>query len=172
MDRRVDIAVAAAFLFLGAFMIWGASEIKQGMVRDPIGPRAAFYVCGGVLVLGAVAVIVGHLRKWSLQASHAVRNEGTADEVGYPSSAWRVWGLMGLVGCFALLFERLGFLLSVPLFVFIALAALGKRNWVGMVIVAVIFTAVNYGIFAQVLNLRLPVGPLTQLFRDLGWITL
>jgi hypothetical protein len=41
-----------------------------------------------------------------------------------------------------------------------------------MVALAVSFTAVFYVIFAQVLNVRIPVGPLTQLFRDLGWIYL
>lgn len=172
MDRRIDIAVAASFMLLGAFMIWGASEIKQGMMRDPIGPRMAFYVCGGILMLGAAAVILGHLRRWSLWPGHMVRNEGTADESGFPSSAFRVWSLIAFVVFFALAFEPLGFLLATPLFVFGALALLGKQNWPGMALTAVIFTALTYGIFGQVLSVRLPVGPFTQLFRDLGWITL
>jgi putative tricarboxylic transport membrane protein len=172
MDRRIDIAVAAAFLLLGLFMIWGASEIKQGMMRDPIGPRAAFYVCGGLLVLGAAFVILGHVRRWLAQPGHLVRNEGTADEDGFASSGTRAWVLIGAVVCFALLFQPLGFLLATPLFVWVALAILGKRNWVRMTAIALIFTALTYGIFGQVLSVRLPVGPFTQLFRDLGWINL
>jgi putative tricarboxylic transport membrane protein len=172
MDRRIDIAVAAAFLLLGLFMIWGASEIKQGMMRDPIGPRAAFYVCGAILALGAAGVIAGHLRRWSLYSGPIVDNEGTADEADYPASALRAWSLMVLVACFALVFEPFGFLIATPVFIVAALAILGKRNWPGMVLIAAIFTALTYGIFAQVLSVRLPVGPFTQAFRELGWITL
>jgi hypothetical protein len=38
--------------------------------------------------------------------------------------------------------------------------------------VAAVFTAVFYLTFAQLLSVWLPVGPFTDLFRDLGWITL
>jgi putative tricarboxylic transport membrane protein len=172
MDRRIDIAVAAAFALLGLFMIWQAGLIREGMMRDPIGPRMAFYVCGGVLAIGGVAVIAGHLRRWSQQAHHLVRNEGTADEMDYPSSALRAWALIALVAVFAALFQPLGFLIATPLFIVGALAIMGKRNWVAMVVIAVIFATVTYVIFAQILSVRIPVGPFTPLFRQLGWINL
>jgi putative tricarboxylic transport membrane protein len=172
MDRRIDIAVAAAFALLGLFMIWQASLIREGMMRDPIGPRAAFYACGAVLVIGGAVVILGHLRRWSQQAHHLVRNEGTADEMDFPSSALRAWGLIALVTIFAVLFQPLGFLIATPVFIVAALAVMGKRNWGVMAVIAVIFTAVTYGIFAQILSVRIPVGPLTPLFRELGWIVL
>lgn len=172
MDRRIDIAVAAAFALLGLFMIWQASLIREGMMRDPIGPRAAFYACGAVLVIGGVVVILGHLRRWSQQAHHLVRNEGTADEMEYPSSALRAWAVIALVAVFAGLFKPLGFLIATPLFIVSALAIMGKRNWVTMALIAAIFTAVTYVIFAQILSVRIPVGPFTPLFRELGWIVL
>lgn len=177
MDRRIDIAIAAAFLLLGLLMIWGASEIKQGMMRDPIGPRGAFYVCGAILSLGAASVIVSHLRQWSRHsrptfARHTVDSQGTADEAAFAASAPRAWALIALVSGFALVFEPLGFLLATPLFIFVALTIVNKRNWIGMALTALIFTALTYGIFAQVLSVRLPVGPFTRLFRELGWVTL
>ncbi len=172
MDRRIDIAVAAAFALLGILMIWGAAGIKEGMMRDPIGPRAAFYVCGGVLVLGGIAVIVGHLRRWSAQAHHMVRNEGTGDEMEYPSSALRAWALVAAVTGYAAVFEVLGFLIATPVFLVVALWIMGKRRPVPMLAIAVIFTVVVYVIFAQALGVRIPVGPLTPLFRGLGWINL
>jgi putative tricarboxylic transport membrane protein len=172
MDRRIDIAVAAAFAALGVFMIWQASLIRDGMMRDPIGPKAAFYVCGAILALGGLAVIVGHLRRWSQQRHHLVRHEGTADEMEYPASALRAWGLVAVVVAFAALFKPLGFLIATPAFILCALAVMGKRNWGVMVIIAVVFSVVTYVIFAQVLGVRMPVGPLTSLFRSLGWVNL
>jgi hypothetical protein len=172
MDRRIDIAVAAAFALLGVFMIWQASLIRDGMMRDPVGPKAAFYVCGAVLAIGGVMVILGHLRRWSQQAHHMVRNEGSADEIEYPASALRAWGLVAIVAIYAGLFEVLGYLIATPAFLMAALAVMGKRNWVGIVLVAVIFSVASYLVFAQALGVRIPVGPLTPLFRSLGWVNL
>lgn len=172
MDRRIDIAVAAAFAALGLFMIWQASLIRDGMMRDPVGPKAAFYLCGGVLAVGGLAVMVGHLRRWTRQAHHKVREQGTADEIEYPASALRAWGLVAIVVLYATLFTPLGFLIATPLFILAALAVMGKRNWRGMILVAVIYSGATYLIFAQALGVRIPVGPFTQLFRSMGWVTL
>lgn len=172
MDRRIDVAVAAAFAALGAFMIWQAGLIREGMMRDPIGPRAAFYVCGGVLLVGGLVVIAGHLRRWSRQAHHMVRAEGTQDETEFPASALRAFALIGAAVAYAALFEVLGFLIATPLFIGAALAVMGKRNWVSVAVIAVVFTVVAYVIFAQVLSVRMPVGPLTPWFRELGWVRL
>jgi len=172
MDRRIDIAVAAAFALLGLFMIWQAGLIKDGMMRDPIGPKAAFQVCGGVLLIGGLVVIAGHLRRWSSQARHLVRNEGTADEAEYPASALRAGALVAVALAYAALFIPLGFLIATPLFILGALAVMGKRNWLPMVVIALVFTGVTYVVFAQVLSVRIPVGPFTPLFRQLGWVVL
>lgn len=172
MDRRIDIAVAAAFAALGAFMIWQAGLIREGMMRDPVGPRAAFYVCGGVLLAGGLWVIAGHLRRWSRQMHHMVRNEGTADEPDFAASALRAWALVGCAVVYAALFKPLGFLIATPVFIVAALAVLGKRNWGVMALIAVIFAVTAYVIFAQILSVRIPVGPLTPFFREMGWVRL
>ncbi len=172
MDRRIDIVVAAAFALLGVFMIWQASLIRDGMMRDPIGPKAAFYLCGAVLAVGGVIVIAGHLRRWARQAGHAVNNEGVADEADYPASAVRAWGLVAVVTLYVALFNPLGFLIATPVFIVAALAVMGKRNWPGMVLVAVVYTVVTYLVFAQALGVRIPVGPLTDMFRSMGWVRL
>jgi len=172
MDRRIDVAVAACFALLGVFMILAANEIKSGMMRDPIGPRAAFYVCGAVLALGGIAVIVGHLRRWSGQKDHIVPSEGGDDEAGFPASAKRAWGLILAVLGLAALWNPLGFLIAMPLFLVSALWIMGERKVWSMIMIALLFTGIVYLIFAQVLGVRIPVGPFTPLFRSLGWIIL
>lgn len=172
MDRRIDVAVAACFSLLGVFMILAASEIKSGMMRDPIGPRAAFYVCGAVLALGGVAVIVGHLRRWSGQKDHIVPSEGGDDEAGFPASAKRAWALILAVVGLAALWNPLGFLIAMPLFLVAALWIMGERKVWSVIMIALLFTGIVYLIFAQVLGVRIPVGPFTPLFRSLGWIIL
>ncbi len=172
MDRRIDVAVAAALSLLGVLMILGANGIKSGMMRDPVGPRAAFYVCGAVLILGGLAVILGHLRRWSHQSHHMVRSEGTDDEPEYPTLAARAWALIAATAALAALWNPLGFLIAMPLFLVGALWIMGKRRPLSMILISLLFTGVVYLIFAQVLGVRIPVGPLTPLFRSLGWINL
>jgi len=172
MDRRIDFAVAACFSLLGVFMILAASGIKSGMMRDPIGPRVAFYVCGAVLALGGVAVIVGHLRRWSGQKDHIVPSEGGDDEAGFPASAKRAWALILAVLGLAALWNPLGFLIAMPLFLVTALWIMGERKVWSVIMIALLFTGIVYLIFAHVLGVRIPVGPFTPLFRSLGWIIL
>ncbi len=172
MDRRIDMAVALAFAALGLVIIWQATAIRTGMVRDPVGPRAAFYLCGGALALGGLLVA---LRQWrALRRGEGAigPEEGSADEPLFPASAWRAVALMACLIAYALLFEPLGYLLATPLFVAAALVVLGQRSRVGIGPTAVLFTLVTYLVFAQGLGVRMPVGPLTGLFRQLGWITL
>lgn len=172
MDRRVDLAVALAFAALGLLMIWQATLIKSGLMRDPVGPRAAFYLCGGVLVVGGLLVALRRWRELGRGEGREAPHEGVADERGYPASAPRAFMLMGCCLAYAALFQPLGYLLATPLFVVAALLVLGQRNGPGIALTALAFTAIVYLVFAQALDVRLPVGPLTGPFRRMGWITL
>ena len=47
-----------------------------------------------------------------------------------------------------------------------------QRRWVLDDAIAIGFTVIAYLVFGQALGVRMPHGPLTPLFRDLGWITI
>ena len=172
MDRRIDIAISAFAVVFGAFVIVHATTIESGLFTDPIGPRAFFYGCGVIFVLGGLFNIAQKLSMRRMFLGPMIPAEGVEDEPNYPGSAARV-ALMLLISLFYVLtFRQLGYLLATPLYVALSLRILNERNWVINAAVAVIFTGVFYLIFAQVLGVWLPVGPFTQLFRDLGWIIL
>ena len=172
MDRRIDFAVALAFAAFGLFMIVEAAGIRQGMMRDPVGPRAAFYVCGGGIALGGLFIAARHVLAWRHGAGRWMAEEGAGDEPGVPASALPAFLLVAICFGYALVFQPLGYLLATPLFVMAALAVLRERHWGMMAGVAVGFTLVSYATFAQALGVRVPVGPLTGLFRELGWVVL
>jgi putative tricarboxylic transport membrane protein len=172
MDRRADIAVAAAFMALGLFIIWQATTIRLGMMRDPIGPRVAFYITGGTLALGGLVIILRSLWSSRQRAGNRIPNEGVPDEADYPASTGRALAIMGCCIAYGLTFDLLGYLIATPLFIIAALAILGERHAGRIVLIALIFTAVTYVIFAQALGVRVPVGPLTGPFRALGLINL
>ena len=172
MDRRFDLAAAAAFVALGLFVIYQATTIRSGMVRDPLGPRAAFYLTGGVMAVGGLILIVRSLRAWTRAPDHLMTNEGVEDEPGHASSAARAFLLIGACLLYGLTFDLLGYLIATPLFIAGALAILGQRQWLPVATIAVLFTVINYVVFAQALGVRVPVGPLTGTFRALGLINL
>jgi len=171
-DRRFDIIVAAVFALVGLIIIIQASAIPAGVMRDPIGPSMAFYICGGVMLAGGIWVIASHLLRWSASESHLMDGEGVVDEPEYPASALRSMGLIAICVVYALALRPAGFLLATPVFLAAALVLLGKRKPVPILMIAVIYTSVAYIVFAEILSVRLPVGPFTDLFRSLGWIIL
>ena len=172
MDRRVDIAISAFMIAFGIFVIAQATTIQSGLFTDPIGPRAFFYGCGVIFVLGGIANILQKLASRRLFPGPMVPPEGVEDEGHHPASAGRA-ALIALVSVLYMLsFRPLGYLIATPLYVAVCLRILNERNWLLNGIVAVLFTIVFYIIFAQGLGVWLPVGPFTKLFRDLGWIIL
>jgi putative tricarboxylic transport membrane protein len=172
MDRRIDAAVALAFAAFGLFVVVEAAGIPQGMMRDPVGPRMAFYVCGGGIALGGLFLAARHLVAWRRGAGRWMADEGVADEPEVPASAGSAFLLVAACFGYALAFQPLGYLLATPLFIAAALAVLRERRWGLIATVAVGFTLVSYVTFAQALGVRVPVGPFTDLFRSLGWIVL
>lgn len=172
MDRRLDIAFAVGFMVLGLVILWQASGIRMGVMRDPVGPRAAFYFCGAIMAGGGALVVLRHWRALRRGAGHLTDPEGSPDTEGVPASLIRAAALAGLCFAYALLFNPLGYLLATPPFIIAALAVLNQRRWLTNVLIAVTFTLIAYVVFGHVLGVRLPHGPLTQLFRDLGLINL
>lgn len=172
MDRRIDILVALGFVALGLLIIWQAALIRGGVMRDAVGPRVGFYVCGGILVLGGLAVTIRHWLAMRAGRGWLAEPEGTGDTEGYPASFKRAALLIGTCLAYAALFKPLGYLLATPPFIVAALAVLDQRSWKKSALIAVVFTLLAYLVFAKGLGVRMPHGPLTEPFRALGWITL
>lgn len=171
MDRRTDVAVSAAFVLFGVFVIVEATTIKTGLYLDPIGPRAFFYACGAIFVAGGLVNIAQRVVSWRASGP-VVPSEGVDDEAGHPSSFRRA-ALVALASVlYALAFRPLGYLIATPIYIVALLWILRQRSLPRNLAVAVLFTAVFYLTFAKGLGVWLPVGPFTELFRDLGWVIL
>ena len=172
MDRRIDIAISVVAILLGIFVILEARTIKAPLFADPIGPRAFFYGCGVVFVLGGLLNIIQRVHAWRLFPTNMIPNEGVADEPGHPASFRRAALLAIISLVYVLTLRPIGYLIGTPLYIIAGLWILEQRNWLLNIAVALGFTIFFYVVFAQGLGVWLPVGPFTQLFRDLGWIIL
>jgi putative tricarboxylic transport membrane protein len=172
MDRRIDIAISIVFILFGIFVILEARTIKTPLFTDPIGPRAFFYGCGVIFILGGLVNVAQRVHGWRLYSSHIVPAEGVTDEPGHPSSFRRA-ALLALVSLvYVLTLNPVGYLIGTPLYILAGLWILEQRNWWLNIVVGLVFTIFFYIVFAKGLGVWLPVGPFTQIFRDLGWIVL
>jgi putative tricarboxylic transport membrane protein len=161
-----------AVFVIGLFVVAVARTIPMGLYKSTLGPRAFFFGVGGMFIVGGGVLLLQRLRNWKAQNSHTIPSEGEEDEEGYPASALRAASVIAASLVYALLLRPLGYLLTTPLYIAGTLVILGQRQWRWIVLFAVGLTVVFYIAFAQVLKSSVPVGPLTELFRDLGWIVL
>ena len=172
MDRRCDLSIALVLIAVAVFVILVARAIPMGMHKDAVGPRAFYYGIGILFILGGGFLTIQRLRNWKTQTDPMIPSEGTEDEPGYPSSAKRSAGIVGIAIGYAILLKPLGYLLSTPLFIAGALVVMGERKKRQIALLSIVYTVFFYVVFAQMLSIWIPVGPFTDLFRDLGWIIL
>ena len=172
MDRRYDLAMALATFALGVFVFAVAKAIPMGFYKDAVGPRAFFLGIGVVLMVVGGVVGMQRLRSWKAQKGHLIPPEGETDEEGHPVSALMAASVIGISILYVILLRPLGYLLATPLYITGGMAILKERRWGWIALFAVGFTVAFYMAFAIGLGMNIPVGPFTNLFRDLGWIIL
>lgn len=164
MDRRFDLAVAAACVVLGvALEILARGARGTPMIRDPLGPGGMLRVLGAFIALGGLLIVVRRLLAWKQQSTHEVAPEGSVDEPGHPSSALRALGLWSMLALYMLALPRLGYVVVTPVALGVALWVMGIRSPLQLVGVSVGFTAGVWGLFDGLLNVRLPQGLLQGL---------
>ena len=169
MDRRVDLAIAVSTALFGVLVLVVAQSIKPfGPVVDPLGPSTFPRILGTVLALSGAAIAIQRLRHWRAEPGHMVRNDGEPDEPTVPASATRAFVVMGLSVAYVLTMSMVGYVIGTPLYIGLALRTMGVRSPLALTLLAVGYTAITYLIFSQVVHVRLPLGPLQELFRGLG----
>jgi hypothetical protein len=69
-----------------------------------------------------------------------------------------VFYLVGSIIAAAALFERAGFLLTMTLFLGVAMMVLGKMRWPAAVVLALVGSVSSYLVFSRALQIALPSG--------------
>jgi len=120
---RRDLVVALVLLGLGLGVIGLSLGVPAGVQTDPLGPRAfplalgaAIGVCGLLL---AAATVLGD--RWTTSAAMFVETADDDASEGGLESRWRLVGAVAATAAYLVAFERLGYLLATPLYVWGAL---------------------------------------------------
>lgn len=146
-DRLVAMVFLAVILVYG----WGGNQLTASLQGDLIGP--AFFP----RLLTVLGIVLAAL----LVLKPAGAGKGKAADQGSDITALVPAAM--LLG-YALIFEYLGFLLATPLFLLVAFRYLGHPGWAGAAGYSITVTAVLFGLFKYVLDIRLPLGLLSRLF--------
>ena len=144
-----------ALLFLGVVLVygWGSTQLTASLPGDVVGP--AFFP----RLLTALGILLGILLLF--QGGSGSNKDQVADGGSDITAMVPAAMLLGYV----MVFEDLGFLLATPLFLAISFRYFGHPGWAGILGYSVTVTAVVFCLFHYLLDIRLPLGPLTGLFR-------
>jgi hypothetical protein len=144
-ERVKATATAVAFLLLGAGICFEAFQAPLGSFRMP---GAGFFPLFLGLTLSGLSVML--------------IAQGLLTPAREPTRIWpeqpEVLYLMGSIVVAAWLFERAGFLLTMALFLAVAMRVLGRMRWATVVVVALVGSAASYVVFGRVLQIALPAG--------------
>jgi hypothetical protein len=142
--RRTTGLSALLFLCLGVWICLQAGQLPFGSFRMP---GAGFFP----LLLGATLSLLSLILLGTAFL-------GRPDTAPVSSARRDVFYLMGAILMAAWLFERLGFLCTMGLFLGVILKLLGKFGWTATVVLAVVGSVAAYVLFGRVLLIGLPAG--------------
>ena len=147
MVANAELWAGLVWLALGAFVAWSGHDLGVGRVNDP-GPGfllfwAGLIACG---LAGAVAV-------------QAARRGGASLASLWSGARWRKAVLvLACLAVYALLFDRLGFLLATVPLMLVLLRAVEPVRWRVALPVAVLSTTGVWWVLKRVLLIQLPSG--------------
>jgi putative tricarboxylic transport membrane protein len=159
---RSDSITSLIVIALGAFVAYHSHAVlKLGIL---ISPGAGFlpFLCGlALIVLGVVWRLQGWLRKPQPIAKAAGTGEAAGAGQAAPLQGTRTKLVMAFLTtvAYAVLFERIGFLLATLVFMLGWQLVVERERWVKAVIVTAICAAAMYGLFRFLLRVELPSNP-------------
>jgi len=169
MDRRVDFAISVAIVGAGIFILIAASLAKErAAVFDAVGPFGFARVLGIAFVISGTVLIIRQIRALQRGLPPEAVAKGSEDEEGHPSSAMRAGVMMAFTFAYPILMPPLGYVITTVAYVIGSMAILSEKNWRWIAPMALIYAIGTFYVFATLLNVPLPNGPLTDLFKAIG----
>ena len=147
--EKADRASGLFWLIFSLFISYESRKLGLGTLHQP-GPGFLFFWTGIVTAILSLFVIAMSLRKLSPEeAQEPIFGKGRVAKI--------VLVLISLF-LYALLMERLGFLIVTLLFFIFLLGVIERKRWTLAVLVSLIVTAASYLVFEKALQSQLPKG--------------
>lgn len=171
MYRKAELIFAASPILIGLAAIFGAyftiAAPRTAYTFDPVGPRGFAYVVGVMLVVLGIMLFITTVREQLASGGLGARTERdpveAGDDMRYPASAWRAWGMMGLTLAFAIVVGPLGYILASVALIVGGMLVMGLRDWRTLAIFPLAYALSTYLLFHSLLGVRLPAGVIEHL---------
>jgi len=146
--KRFDVAAAAALAALAAYVLFESTKLRAGSLRMP---QTGFFP----RILGVLLILLT-----LVELFRALHQPASADAPGkIVSDGWiRIGATLVTVLGFAVVLERLGFLLATFFLMVLLLRAIEAPRWPKVFIVSLVASLLSYGLFAWLLGVPLPAG--------------
>jgi len=168
VDRRIDIAVCVAVFLLGLAIFVLSGDIRQGSIRDPIGPDGWPKLLGILMMLTMGANILRRLVFWRSEQSDMVSSDGDKDDMpGVPSSFVRPFAMLGAGFVWVLVVPWTGFIVATSAILIFGLALMRVRTPGKLLLVPLLLSLGAWLMFGALFGIRLHAGPIEHALLDL-----
>lgn len=158
---KVEYGVSALVLLVGIFFIFQAFTIETS--RESVGPRT-------LPMILAVALVVGGL--WLGLRALLGKTGDMTDGYGFlESDTKRIFLVVACGALFVAVFWGFGYFLAVIVTLFAMLITFGVRNWIAMIISAILLAIIFQWVFMGIMLLNDPQGAIVDMRPYTNWIT-
>ena len=156
---RVDRILAAVLVCLGLGVLALAVQLPETTAADPVGPRGFPALLALVILACGVALAVAPERPLSTGAP-----DGEVEERGALAPR-PLLGAIGLTAAYLAVLEPAGYLLATPPYLAALLLVQGRVTIRAFVLTVLGLPVALYTLFAVLMRVPLPPGPLEPLLR-------
>jgi putative tricarboxylic transport membrane protein len=148
------------FFLVGIAFTLGSLKFS---IWDRYGPGAAFFpfVLGMILCILSLILFLNNVGTGKKEKSPTAAR---SDRIAYSNIRKVVQYLIFLV-CFYFIFEWVGFVLTIFIFIATAMIFVSKRGVKMALISSILFAVITYLLFSRLLNVTLPDGRLINLIK-------
>ena len=147
-----DRIVAVCTLLLGGAYLYSTTTIPTLETVDPLGPKPFPYLlCAGLVISAVWLLIETQVRNNVQPVAGATRAEPRGH--GLMILAVVLW-----VAVYFASFERVGFLICTPVFLFGLMAYFNRGKWLANGLTSLLFTLGTYLLFTRILGVSLASG--------------
>ena len=158
---KVEYGVAAIVLLVGVFFIFQAFTIETS--RESVGPRTLPMILAVSLVIGGCWLA---LRAWLGKTGELKEGYGFLE-----SDVKRIFLVMACGVLFVITFWGFGYFSAVIVTLIAMLLTFGVRNWVAMILGAVVLAVIFQWVFMGVMLLNDPKGAIVDMRPYTNWIS-
>jgi len=150
--KKRDVIPASVWIIIGLAVMMVSYQMSLGTLHMP-GPGLLPFLLGSLLVIVTLPIFINSLVLFK-RTSPGTRETGIWAGIEFKNVLIIVVALVA----YALLLEKLGFLITAFLFLFVLFSAFDSRRWFFALGVSLVTILISYTLFVLVLRVELPSG--------------